>query len=517
VRENDRGNEASGNGLPGFEKVQGERADAPSPRTDPKPRLIPVNRKQMRIVPVDVERLIPDDHEARAIWELVGRLDLAPYYQEIASVEGEGGRPAYDPHMLMSLWIYGYRKGIGSARELARRTEYDPAFQWLTGFEIVNYHTLSDFRISHKEFLDQIFIHVLGVMSAEGLITLERTTQDGTKIKACAGTGSFRREATLAAHLEAAKEQLSLLQGLEEETTLREAKAHLRAAKQREERLDRAFAELKKVQAKAGAKGRVSITDPDARIMKQSDGGYAPSSNLQISADAAHDIIVAHAVSQHPEDFKELLPAVERIEDATGRSPLQVIADGGYTTRENIVAMAEKHVDFIGSFEGRTPSHPGQCISRGIDEAFLPDRFTYDPCIGAYTCPQGKLLHSRSTQRRAGKTRVTFSARRGDCRVCPSKEKCCPQGMRRSIVRAIDDPAVVAFIEKMRTGEAKEIYKTRAPTAEFPHAWIKEKIGLRQFRLRGLLKVGMEALWACLTYNIQQWIRLSWRPRLQGG
>jgi hypothetical protein len=81
-------------------------------------------------------------------------------------------------------------------------------------------------------------------------------------------------------------------------------------------------------------------------------------------------------------------------------------------------------------------------------------------------------------------------------------------------VRRVADPAVVSFMEKMKTEEAKKIYKQRSGIAEFPHAWIKEKIGLRQFRLRGLLKVGMESLWACLTYNIQQWIRLCWRPKL---
>ncbi|MBI4398688.1 MAG: transposase [Candidatus Omnitrophica bacterium] len=67
------------------------------------------------------------------------------------------------------------------------------------------------------------------------------------------------------------------------------------------------------------------------------------------------------------------------------------------------------------------------------------------------------------------------------------------------------------FISKMQTPEAKEIYRQRGPTAEFPNAWIKEKIGLRQFRLRGLSKVKMESVWACLTYNIQQWIRLKWK------
>ena len=75
-------------------------------------------------------------------------------------------------------------------------------------------------------------------------------------------------------------------------------------------------------------------------------------------------------------------------------------------------------------------------------------------------------------------------------------------------------PLVRQFRERMQTPEAREIYRQRAPVAEFPNAWIKDKLGLRQFRLRGLVKVGLEALWASLTYNIQQWIRLCWRPSL---
>ena len=356
-----KGDEGSRNDLPGFEGVQGRKADETLPHTKPKPRLVPVNRNQMRIVPVDVERLIGEEHEARAIWDFVGRLDLVSYYEEIGSVEGEGGRPAYDPQVLMSVWIYGYSKGIGSAREIARRTEYDPAFQWIAAMEIINYHTLSDFRISHKESLDRVFVEVLGVLSAEGLIALERTTQDGTKVKACAGTGSFRKEATVMAHLKAAREQVRLLQESEEEASLREQKAHIRAAHERKERLDRAFEELKKVQ-KVGA--RVSMTDPDARNMKQSDGGYAPSYNLQISADSA-------TTSSLPEDkptsrrLRRTPAAVERIEGNTGKKPRQMIADGGYTTRENIIAMAERKVDFIGSLEGRTPSHRGSSPHAG--------------------------------------------------------------------------------------------------------------------------------------------------------
>jgi hypothetical protein len=79
------------------------------------------------------------------------------------------------------------------------------------------------------------------------------------------------------------------------------------------------------------------------------------------------------------------------------------------------------------------------------------------------------------------------------------------------VVRTEEAPAVAAFRTKMQTEEAKQIYRQRGAVAEFPNAWIKAKIGLRQFRLRGLLKVTMEVLWACLTYNVEQWIRLCWR------
>ncbi len=166
--------------------------------TNTKQRLIRyVNREQMSWRAVDIERLIEQDHQARAIWEMVGRLDVSRFYEAIASSAEEGGRPAIDPQLLISLWVYAYSRGIGAAREVARRCEYDPAFQWLTGMEAVNDHPLADFRVEKAEELDELFTNLLGVLSAKGLITLEEVMQDGTKIKAGASSGSFHREKTL--------------------------------------------------------------------------------------------------------------------------------------------------------------------------------------------------------------------------------------------------------------------------------------------------------------------------------
>src|SRR5208337_4154379 len=105
--------------LPGFETVKGSRPDG-LPESEPAPRLKTINRKQLLLRPIDVERLVPDDHEVRAIWEFTGHLDLTAYSQAIHAVEGRAGCTAFDPRLLVSIWIYAYSKGVGSAREISR-------------------------------------------------------------------------------------------------------------------------------------------------------------------------------------------------------------------------------------------------------------------------------------------------------------------------------------------------------------------------------------------------------------
>ncbi|NKC22762.1 transposase [Ochrobactrum oryzae] len=158
---------------------------------------------------LDVERLLEEDHPVRAIWELVGQLDLSAFAAGIGSLEGVTGRPAYDPRLLVSLWIYSYSRGIGSAREVERRCEHDPDFPWLMGLLVINHHTLSDFRLAHREALDEMFTQVLAVLSTEGLIALQSIMHDGTKITAQAGPGSFKQEAQIVKHLAAARHHVA--------------------------------------------------------------------------------------------------------------------------------------------------------------------------------------------------------------------------------------------------------------------------------------------------------------------
>jgi transposase len=469
---------------------------------------------------LDVERLIEPEHPARAIWELVGRLKLEGFYAPIRAVEGAAGRTPWDPRLLVSLWVYGYSRGISSAREIARRCTYEPAFQWLCGLGEINHHTLSDFRVDHDASLRELFVQVLGVLSSEGLVSLERVMHDGTRIKACAGADSFRREERLKEHLAAARKQVEAMGDPRQEESARKRAAQERALRERQQRLEQALEEVQKVrQAKrsqAKEQARASQSDPQARIMKQSNGGYAPSYNVQLSTEASNRIIVGTDVSQSGSDFVHLIGAVAQVQQNLGQKPAQMVVDGGFTSRENIVALAEQGIDMIGSLPAPNLSSAGQQRQRGVGEKFFPDKFRYNAAKNFYRCPTGAILTAHGREFCPGVVIHKYVAEAEVCAACRFGSECCPgnQHHGRSVIRAVHSPVVRQFAEKMETEAAKAIYRQRGAVAEFPNAWIKEKLGLRQFRLRGLVKVGLEVLWAALTYNIQQWVRLSWQPKL---
>ena len=385
---------------------------------------------------------------------------------------------------------------------------------------MVNYHTLADFRIRHKKTLDQLFIGVLGVLSHEGLITLERVMHDGTKVKACASDKSFHRKATLEDHLRLAREQVEQMGDPEsEELSQRVAKVQQRALREKQERLQEAVKALEQIEA-SRSKGleekepRASSTDPDSRLMMGAKGAYGLNYNVQISTDAQSKIIVGVGVSQAPTDAAELEPAVDRIEGNLGQKPKQMVVDAGLTNQATMEAMAERQVDLIGVLPDRSGATEKRMKQRGISPEFYPQAFEYDASADCCRCPAGKVLHCETKERQGASVKRRYRAKASDCLGCASQGQCCPGTKKgRSVVRSEATPEMAAFQAKMETAEAQAVYKQRAGVAEFPNAWIKDKIGLRQFRLRGVVKVTMEAVWACLTYNICQWIRLCWKPQ----
>jgi transposase len=309
----------------------------------PRPKLRCVDRTQI-LPAMRLEDLLDTDHQARLVWDFVQGLDLTPLYGSIRSLEGGPGRPATDPRILTALWLYATLEGVGSARALDYLCTHHHAFRWLAGGVSVNYHSLADFRVAHLDFLDRTFTHSVAVLREQDLVDLNRVSQDGLRVRASAGAASFRRRPTLEECLQEAQEQVARLrEELDDDPAApsrRHAAARERAARERAERLRQALERLPELEAKKKAadkeQARCSSTDPEATVMKMSDGGYRPAYNVQFAADCPTQVIVGVEVLTSGSDMGQLTPMADQIHERHGVYPAEQLADGGFAKLEDI-------------------------------------------------------------------------------------------------------------------------------------------------------------------------------------
>jgi len=430
-----------------FEASGGEPASAEvrSPRMGIK-RMRHAVRNQVEFQQCSLDELLPEDHEARMVWEYVCGLDLSRVVDRIQAVEGGEGRPPADPRILTALWLYATLRGVGSARELNRLCTHHAAYRWICGGVSMNYHTLADFRTHHPQVLDHLLTQGVAALMAEGLVTLDRVAQDGMKVRASAGAASFRRQPTLEEALAQAEAQVATLKADVESdpagSKTRQQAARQRAAEERAERIRRALAQLPHIaQAKKPKdrhKARASTTDPDARVMKMGDGGYRPAFNVQLATATDSQIITGVEVTNSGGDQGQLGPMVGQHEARYEQTPKEMLADGGFAKKEDI--------DRLSPPQGRTTIYAPVMKSKD------PERDPHMP-------------------------------------------------------REDDSPAVAAWRQRMATPEAQEIYKERASTAECVNALARNR-GLVRVQVRGLQKVKAVVLWYVLAHNLRRAVTL---------
>lgn len=410
-------------------------------------RLRLANRSQIEWGRIDLDVLLPHDHPARAIWAVVGQLDLSELYAKIRSRDSIAGAPAIDPKVLLALWVYATSEGEGSAREIWRLTEVHAAYRWLCGGAPVGYHRLSDFRSQEAQTIDQLITQVLALLMQQELVDLGRIAQDGTRVRASAGAGSFRKTQTLQALMEEARQHLEAVkrESTNSSMTVSRAAARKRGAEDRLRRLEAALAQLPEVEItkkQSGAKDktpRVSTTDPEARVMKMGDGGFRPAFNVQFATttDKAR-VVVGVDVTNRGTDANATTPMLEQVERRTGVRPKEVLADGGYAQHEAIEQA-----------EGR-----------------------------------GTTMYSPLPKPRKGAKQAPEEPHEGD------------------------SAAVAAWRQRMVSDQAKAVYRERAATAETVNADAKAHRGLDRLRVRGKKNVTGCAFLFALTYNILRFITL---------
>jgi len=409
-------------------------------------RVLLPNRGQMEFRASDLDSVLPAGHRARLVWAYVERQDLTRFYAGIRSVDGGVGRAAIAPEILLALWLYATLDGVGSAREVSRLIESHDAYRWLCGGVQVNHHTLSDFRKDHGEGLDELLSVSIASLMAAGVVKLRQVAQDGMRVRASAGAGSFRRQEKLEGFLSAARARVARLKS-EVEADPGEAErarqaARLRAAAEREARLEKALARLPEIEAikqrqgKKALDARASMTDAEATVMKMGDGGFRPAYNPQLASDADSLVIVGVEVATVGSDQGQMAPMIEQVSARCGQAPEAWLVDGGFVGHEQIERAAEHTVIY-----------------------------------GPVPAPKDKA-------------------------VDPHQPK------------ATDSAAVAAWRARMGTDEAKAIYKRRAATAECVNAQARNR-GLQQFRVRGLAKVKCVMLFFALAHNLMRMVSLA--------
>ena len=231
-------------------------------------------RRQITWRDTSLEQMLDDNHVVRTIWTYVDSLDLSTLYENIKAVEGGVGRDAVDPRILLALWMFATIEGISSARQLDRLCTRDIPYMWICGDVGVNDHLLSDFRSNQADFMDELLTATVASLMSQGLVTLNMVAQDGMRVRASAGTDSFRRGETLQKHHDAAKAQVERLRAEAEGESGQSGRsesqtqaARQRAADEKLERIELALKELEKLQQQkekrkkgTGKKARCSTT-----------------------------------------------------------------------------------------------------------------------------------------------------------------------------------------------------------------------------------------------------------------
>jgi transposase len=187
-------------------------SDKRLPVTGPVRSLKPQREGVVR-VPCALDEMVPADHVVRDIWAVLETLDVSAFEADLRARESHPGRPPIDRRILIALWVYAVSEGVHEARELDRLCRMHLAYLWICGGVSVDYHVLSDFRVGHDAALEELMSQVLQKLKERGQVELQRTSQDGMRVRASAGAASFHREATLQRHLEQARqEEQTLLQ-----------------------------------------------------------------------------------------------------------------------------------------------------------------------------------------------------------------------------------------------------------------------------------------------------------------
>lgn len=407
------------------------------------PRLLHPDRLQHVFEATCLDGQLASGHRARLIWAFVEGVDVSGLEARVQSRPGRAGAPAISPRLLLALCLCATLDGVGSSREVARLCEEHVAYRWLCGHVAVNHHTISDFRGGAEVFLDGMLSEMIAVLVKAGVVDGSTIYQDGTKVRASAGSSSFRREASLERLQKEAAEHVASVkaQATDQKLAPRVRAARERAARERQERVAAALVAMEHIQRvkernvirkgrQKPSEARASTSDPEARVMKTSSGSKHAAYNVQLGTDGKSRAIVGVQVVQNPVDYGLSEAMRLEVERRTCKKVKVHVTDAGYISKETIEREESLGVMRI-----------------------MP-------------LPTGK-----------------------DGKPCVKHQP-------------VDGPGVRAWRERMQTDEAKDLMRQRSGIAETPNGELKTYRAMDRLLVRGIRKATSVILLSVIAYNL---------------
>ena len=465
------------------------------------------DRNQTTLFPECLDDWIDEDNPVRVIDVFVDELDLAALGFNGVDPEATG-RPSYHPAVLLKLYIYGYLNRVQSSRRLEREAGRNVEVMWLTGRLVPDHKTIADFRKDNGRAIRQVCTRFVVLCRTMGLFTEASVAIDGSKFKAVNNRDRnftrakmARRRAQIEESVARYLQQLDTADRQEPSEALATKTTGLRA---KIARLGEEMQRLQALEARmlATPDQQISLTDPDARSMATSGrGSGVVGYNVQAAVDIEHHLIVAHDVTNVGTDVSQLAPMAQLTKAVLETDRLEVVADRGYFSSEQILACQEA---------GITVTLPKpQTSGNRVKGRFVKQDFRYEASEDVYVCPAGEKLTYHYTNQEDGRVlrRYWTSA----CQTCAIKGRC-TSGKERRITRWQHEHVVEAV--QRRLDAHPEKMRQRRETAEHPFGTIKARMGATHFLMKTLKRVSTEMALHVLAYNLTRAMNILGTGRL---
>ena len=460
-----------------------------------------VARGQITLFPDCLEDWIGEDNPVRVIDVFVDELDLAGLGFDRVAPKATG-RPSYHPSVLLKLYIYGYLNRVQSSRRLEREAGRNVEVMWLVGRLVPDHKTIADFRKDNGKAIRRVCARFVELCRGFGLFAEASVAIDGSKFKAVNNRDRNFTRAKMKRRRDQIEESVArYLHQLDsadrqEPSLARETKTS--RLKEKIERLREEMRHLEALEARMleTADQQISLTDPDARSMATSGrGSGVVGYNVQAAVDTKHHLIVAHDVIKVGSDRAQLSSMAKQTKATLEAESLEVIADRGYFSSEEILAC-----DQAGIVVTLPKPQTSGNKSKG---RFVKADFRYVAEDDVYLCPAGERLIYRFTGEENGLALRRYWT--NACQSCAIKDRC-TTGKERRITRWEHEQLLEAV--QQRLDEHPEKMRQRRETVEHPFGTIKARMGATHFLMKTLKRVRTEMALHVLAYNLTRVINI---------